>query len=67
VTPEQEQATRDEAKRLKLVAKATQREIIAMHRETAADPKVGRADRKLAKERADALETLLGLKRGAET
>jgi len=52
---------REEANRLKLVDRATQREIIAIHRAIAADEKVPRSDREHARQRADALERFLGL------
>jgi hypothetical protein len=39
----------------------TQRQIVAVHRNTAANPKLTRAYRDLARERAGALERLLGL------
>lgn len=58
---EQEQEYREEAERLKVLDRDTQRQVIELHRRTAADPKATRADRQHAAERADALERLLGL------
>jgi hypothetical protein len=63
MTPEQEQDYREEARQLRQVGRKTQREIIALHRSVAADPKVKKGDRDAARRRADALERLLGLRR----
>ncbi len=60
---EQEQAYREEAKRLRLVDRKTQRQIIALHRSVAENAKVKKRDRDAARERADTLERLLGLRR----
>lgn len=60
---EQEQEYREEAERLKALDRETQRQVIELHRRTAADPKATRADRRVARERADALERFLGLSR----
>jgi hypothetical protein len=54
---------REEAKQLRLTDRKTQREIVALHRSVAADPKVRKADRDAARRRADALERLLKLVR----
>jgi hypothetical protein len=56
-----EREYREEAERLKALDRDTQRQVIEVHRSTAADPKATRADRRIAAERADALERLLGL------
>ena len=61
MTDEQEKEWREEAKRLKAVSRKDQRLIIAIHRSIADDPKVPKADRDDARERADALEKFLGL------
>jgi hypothetical protein len=52
---------REEAKRLALLPKATQRQVIALYRSLAADTRATRVDRKRAAQRADILEKLLGL------
>jgi len=44
-----------EAQQLALLPVADQREILALHRSVAANAKVPKQDRELAKERADAL------------
>jgi hypothetical protein len=59
--PEKEQEYREEAARLGQLPKEDQREIIALHRSVADNPKVRKADREAARERADALEKFLGL------
>ena len=59
---EKEQEFRDEAERLKLVDRKTQRQIIELHRSVADNPKVRKADRDAARELADALERLLRLR-----
>jgi hypothetical protein len=56
MTPEQEQEYREEAERLATLPRDDQRQLIAQHRAIAADKSVPKADRKEAKERADALE-----------
>lgn len=48
-----------EAERLAALPRDEQRAIIALHRAVADNPKLGKRDRALAKERADALEALL--------
>jgi hypothetical protein len=58
---DREQRYREEAARLRLMDRETQRQIVAVHRNTAANPKLSRASRDLAHERAEALERLLGL------
>jgi hypothetical protein len=45
-----------EAERLALLPIADQKEIIALHRSIVGNPKVPKADRATAKERADSLE-----------
>ena len=57
--PAKEQEYRDEAERLALLPVADQRAIIALHRSVAADSKVPKRDRDMARERADALESHL--------
>jgi hypothetical protein len=47
---------REEAERLAMLPLADQREIIALHRAVTANPKLRKADRRAAAERADALE-----------
>jgi hypothetical protein len=59
---EQDKEWREEAERLALLPKADQREIIALHRSVADNPKVRKADREAAAQRADALEKHLGLR-----
>jgi hypothetical protein len=61
---DQEREYREEAERLKAVDVATQRQVIELHRGIAADPRSTRADRRVAAERADALERFLGLAPG---
>jgi hypothetical protein len=56
-----EQEYRDEARRLSALPRADQREIIAMHRSIAANPKVPAKERQAGLERAQALERLLRL------
>ncbi len=53
----------EEAERLRLLDLQTQRDLIAMHRFIARNPKVSLAERRQARERARALERLLGLSR----
>ena len=53
---------RAEARRLKLLSKKEQREIVEHVRSVAFDPRVPEADRLEAKRRGRALEELLGLK-----
>src|SRR5688572_9026632 len=52
---------RDEADRLALLPVTDQREIIALHRSLASNPKIPKRDRDAGLKRAAALETLLGL------
>ena len=52
---------RQEAERLKLLGLETQRDIVAMHRLVARNPKVPKKNREQARERAKALDRLLGL------
>jgi hypothetical protein len=54
---------REEAERLALADRETQRLHVAMLRGIAANRKVPKQDRALAKERADALETLLRIRK----
>jgi hypothetical protein len=54
---------REEAERLALLPKTDQRAIIALHRSVAGDPKVSKANRQEARERANALERLLKLRK----
>jgi hypothetical protein len=61
MTADQEQEYRQEAERLKALDRDTQRQVVELHRRTAADPRATRADRRIAAERADALERFLGL------
>ena len=56
MTPEKEQEYREEAERLAELPRDDQRQLIAQHREIAADKSVPKLARKEAKERADALE-----------
>jgi hypothetical protein len=56
--PEQEH--RAEAARLRCVDRDTQRQIIAIHRNTAENRKLPKQDRDFAGQRADALERILG-------
>jgi hypothetical protein len=53
---------RREAERLALLPIEDQRAIIALHRSVADDKEVSESDRKVARERANALERLLRLK-----
>jgi len=57
----QEAEWKAEAERLKLLDRKTQRQVIAIHRKTAADKGISRADREHAGRRADALEKFLKL------
>jgi hypothetical protein len=59
--PSKDQEYREEAARLALLAVADQREIVAMHRAIATNPKVPKREREAGLERAAALERLLGL------
>jgi hypothetical protein len=59
LTPEQKREFKEEAKRLALLPREEQRQIIALHRSVAGDPKVSKRDRDLARERADALKRYL--------
>jgi hypothetical protein len=59
IDPAKEQEHRAEAERLAKLPRSEQRVIVAWHRDIAADPKVRKADRQLAGERAKALERLL--------
>src|SRR5262249_7792565 len=59
--PAKEQEYREEAEPLAQLAVEDQREIIALHRSVASNPKVPKRERKAGLERADALERLLGL------
>ena len=54
--PAREQQHREEAERLALLPVEEQKQIIAMHRADANNPKVPKRDRAFAAERADALE-----------
>jgi hypothetical protein len=58
-----DQAFREEAERLKLLDVDTQRQILALYREPADNPKLPMRDRQAALERVAALEKLLGLSR----
>lgn len=62
MTPEEEKQWREEAERLKALDASTQRQIVALHRERAADKRLSNEDRRVARERADALERFLNLK-----
>jgi hypothetical protein len=53
---------REEAERLALVSKNEQRAILALHRSVAANKEISKADREEARQRANALEKLLGLR-----
>jgi hypothetical protein len=59
--PSKEQEYHEEAEGLRQLDKATQRQVIAIHRKTANNPKLGKRDRQAAAERADCLERLLKL------
>jgi hypothetical protein len=61
MTDEREQEFLEEAERLALLPVEDQKEIIAMHRKIASNPKVPKKEREAGRERADALERLLGL------
>jgi hypothetical protein len=56
-----DQEYREEAERLALLPVPEQREIIALHRSIADNPKVPKREREAGRQRADALERLLGL------
>jgi hypothetical protein len=56
IDPPKERVYLEEAERLALLSRADQKEIIALHRSTANNPKAPKRDRELARERADALE-----------
>ncbi len=53
---------RQEAERLAELPVADQRAILALHQAIAADKRVSKANREEARQRADSLEKLLGLK-----
>jgi hypothetical protein len=59
--PAREQEYREEAERLAKLPRADQREIIALHRSVANNPKVPKRERQAGLERAAALERLLRL------
>ncbi|MBI3410367.1 MAG: hypothetical protein HY040_18665 [Planctomycetes bacterium] len=59
--PAKQQEHREEAKRLAQLPRSDQRELIAMHRAIAKDPKVPKAERRAGLARADSLERLLKL------
>jgi hypothetical protein len=59
--PTKEQQYREEAQRLALLPKEDQRQIIALHRSVADNPKVPKREREAGRQRADALERLLKL------
>jgi hypothetical protein len=61
IDPKKEQEYRLEAERLALLPVADQREIIALHRSVASNPKVPKRERQAGLERAAALEKLLGI------
>jgi hypothetical protein len=58
---EQTKELHREAERLKLLDRQTQRDLVAMHRILARNPKLPKKDRQQARQRADALARLLGL------
>lgn len=60
---EKEREYRDEARRLAELPRADQREIIALHRSIADNPKVPKRDRELSRERAEALARFLRLQK----
>jgi hypothetical protein len=53
---DKEQEYREEAERLTLLPPEDQKEIVALHRSAATNPRAPKRDRTLARERADALE-----------
>jgi hypothetical protein len=57
--PSREQEHREEAERLAQFPAAEQGAILAWHRDIAADAKLSKADRRAARERADALESYI--------
>jgi len=57
--PEREQEYRDEAARLAQLPAAEQRAVLAWQRDIAADANLSEADRRAARDRADALGRLL--------
>jgi hypothetical protein len=59
--PAKDQEYHEEAERLSQLPVEDQREVIALHRSIASNPKVPKREREAGKERADALERLLGL------
>jgi hypothetical protein len=61
IDPTKEQEYREEAERLAQLPVAGQREIIALHRSVASNPKVPEHERQAGLERADALERFLKL------
>jgi hypothetical protein len=58
---DQEREHREEAKRLGVLPRNEQRQIVALHRSVADNPKVPKRDREEARSLADALERLLRL------
>jgi hypothetical protein len=59
--PAKEQEYREEAERLAQLPREEQRQIIALHRSVAEDAKVSKANRREARDRAEALERFLRL------
>jgi hypothetical protein len=58
---QEEQDSREEAERLKLLPRAVQRQVIALHQSTADDSSLDRADRAFARRRVSALKRFLRL------
>jgi hypothetical protein len=54
--PAKEQEHREEAERLAVLPRDVQRQVVALIRKTADDPKVDKGNRDEARERADAIE-----------
>jgi hypothetical protein len=59
--PKTEQKYRDEAERLAALPQKQRAEFMAAFRTGADDPKLSQRERKLARERVEALEALLGM------
>jgi hypothetical protein len=62
MTPKQEQEYREEAERLAELPSVDQKAIVALHWSVVRDKEVSEANRNEARQRAKALEKLLGLK-----
>jgi hypothetical protein len=58
---QQEREWQEEAERMKLLDRQTQHDLVAMQRILSRNPKLSKKEREKARQKADALERLLGL------